>query len=121
MPEQRREVLAGEVRQHRLATEVVALRAHGRAERRELDETLGGGGGLEIVGGGGADHFVVAYDADTTTFGVSAKKGIAIGPGCVRVAESPTQESDRVTQEFVNDRPRDWAGLDGVAVDDHRV
>ncbi len=47
----------------------------------ELDPTMGGGGGLEIVGGGGPDHFIVAFDAKSSTFGVSAKKGIAVGPG----------------------------------------
>ena len=31
----------------------------------EVDATPGGGGGLAIVGRGGPDHFVVAYDADS--------------------------------------------------------
>jgi len=55
----------------------------------ELDPAPGGGGGLQIVGGGGPDHFVVAFDAATSSFGVSARKGIAVGAGCERA--SPTQ------------------------------
>jgi Ca2+-binding RTX toxin-like protein len=52
----------------------------------ELDAERGGGGGLEIVGGGGRDSFTVSFDEKTSTFGVSAAKGIAIGPGCARVS-----------------------------------
>jgi Ca2+-binding RTX toxin-like protein len=52
----------------------------------ELDPVSAGGGGLELVGGGGADHFVVAFDEATSTFGITAKKGIAVGSGCVRVS-----------------------------------
>ncbi len=56
----------------------------------ELDPTLdaapNSGGGLQIVGGSGGDHFVVAFDEATSTFGVTAKKGIALGPGCDRVS-----------------------------------
>jgi Ca2+-binding RTX toxin-like protein len=51
----------------------------------------GGGAGLQILGGAGPDHFVVGFDEATSTFGVSAKKGIATGPGCRRA--SPTQVS----------------------------
>jgi Ca2+-binding RTX toxin-like protein len=57
----------------------------------ELDPTLGGGGGLEIVGGSGPDDFTVSFDEGSSTFGVSAAKGIAIGHGCVR--SSPTEVS----------------------------
>jgi Ca2+-binding RTX toxin-like protein len=53
----------------------------------ELDPAPGGGGGLQIVGGGGADHFVLAYDEATSTFGVTAKKGLAIGAGCERASK----------------------------------
>jgi len=53
---------------------------------RTLDATPGGGGGLEIVGGPGSDHFVVSLDEATSTFGVTATKGIATGPGCDRVS-----------------------------------
>jgi len=57
----------------------------------ELDSERGGGGGLEIVGGGGPDSFTVSFDEKTSTFSVSAAKGIAIGPGCTRA--SPAQVS----------------------------
>jgi Ca2+-binding RTX toxin-like protein len=57
----------------------------------EFDRTHGGGGGLEIVGGGGRDDFVVAYDTATASFGVSAAKGIATGPGCVHAGGLTTQ------------------------------
>jgi Ca2+-binding RTX toxin-like protein len=57
----------------------------------ELDPASAGGGGLQIVGGGGPDHFVVAFDEAGSTFAVSAKKGIAAGAGCERA--SPTQVS----------------------------
>ncbi len=43
------------------------------------------GGGLTIVGGGGPDDFIVAFDEATSSFGVTARKGLAIGPGCERV------------------------------------
>ncbi|HEX3041745.1 MAG TPA: calcium-binding protein [Solirubrobacterales bacterium] len=48
----------------------------------QLNQTPGGGAGLQIVGGGGRDQFVVAFDEATQTFGITAKKGLAIGPGC---------------------------------------
>jgi len=50
----------------------------------ELDAAPGTGGGLEIVGGGGPDDFTVAFDEKSSTFAVTAAKGIAIGPGCTR-------------------------------------
>jgi Ca2+-binding RTX toxin-like protein len=55
----------------------------------ELDATPGGGGGLAIIGGGGSDDFTVAFDALTSTFGVTVGKGVALGPGCTRL--SPVQ------------------------------
>jgi Ca2+-binding RTX toxin-like protein len=57
----------------------------------EFDVVNGGGGGLQLVGGGGGDHFVVSFDEASSTFGVTARKGIALGPGCTRV--SPVQAS----------------------------
>jgi Ca2+-binding RTX toxin-like protein len=53
----------------------------------ELDPAPGAGGGLQLVGGGGEDHFTVAFDETSSTFGVSAQKGIALGPGCTRVSD----------------------------------
>jgi len=52
----------------------------------ELDAVAIGGGGLQLVGGSGRDQFVVGFDEATATFGVTAKKGLALGPGCERVS-----------------------------------
>jgi len=57
----------------------------------ELDPTPGEGGGLELVGGSGSDHFVVAFDEASSTFGITAAKGLALGSGCTRI--SPVQVS----------------------------
>jgi Ca2+-binding RTX toxin-like protein len=54
----------------------------------QLNPTPGGGAGLQIVGGGGRDQFVVAFDEATQTFGITAKKGLAIGPGCTHAPGS---------------------------------
>jgi len=55
----------------------------------ELDAGIGPawmrGGGLEIVGGGGPDRFSVSFDEGSSTFTVTAAKGIAVGPGCGRL------------------------------------
>jgi Ca2+-binding RTX toxin-like protein len=59
----------------------------------QVDRTKGTGGGLSIVGGGGPDHFVVAYDDASQTFGVTAAKGVAIGTGCTRPGGDPKQVS----------------------------
>lgn len=48
----------------------------------QLDHTVGGGGGLQVLGGGGNDQITVSYDETTETFGVSAAKGISVGEGC---------------------------------------
>lgn len=52
----------------------------------QTNPTPGGGAGLQIVGGGGRDQFVVAYDEGNETFSVTAQKGVAIGPGCSRAS-----------------------------------
>jgi Ca2+-binding RTX toxin-like protein len=70
----------------------------------ELDPTPGGGGGLEVVGGGGPDHFVLAFDEHSSTFGISATKGIALGPGCART--SPTRAA------CPSDGPARWVMAD---------
>jgi Ca2+-binding RTX toxin-like protein len=57
----------------------------------QLNPTPGGGAGLQIVGGGGPDEFIVAFDEATQTFAVSAAKGLAIGPGCTRPAGGANQ------------------------------
>ncbi len=57
----------------------------------QLDRAKGGGGGLQMVGGEGPDDFTVAFDEKTETFGISATKGIAIGPGCAHVGTDPKQ------------------------------
>ena len=40
------------------------------------------------IGGGGRDQFVVAFDEASQTFSVTAKKGLAIGPGCSHAPDS---------------------------------
>jgi Ca2+-binding RTX toxin-like protein len=52
----------------------------------ELDPVPGGGGGLDLIGGSGNDDFTVAFDEASSTFGITAAKGIALGPGCSRVS-----------------------------------
>jgi len=59
----------------------------------QLDPTPGGGAGLQIVGGDGRDDISAAFDEATDTFGVSAAKGLAIGPGCTRPSHVATQVS----------------------------
>jgi Ca2+-binding RTX toxin-like protein len=59
----------------------------------QLDRVKGGGGGLVVVGGGGPDHFTVAFEEATQTFGLSAAKGVAVGPGCDHVGADPAQVS----------------------------
>ena len=48
----------------------------------QLDPSVGGGAGLQVVGGAGDDHFVIAFDEPSQTFGVSAKRPLAAGFGC---------------------------------------
>jgi Ca2+-binding RTX toxin-like protein len=47
-----------------------------------LDSDPAGGGGLQVVGGAGPDHLVVAYDEANRTFGVSGSSALAAGAGC---------------------------------------
>jgi Ca2+-binding RTX toxin-like protein len=55
----------------------------------QIDEAPGGGGGVQIVGGRGPDHFTVAYEAATNTLDVDAAAGLAAGPGCEHLAGAP--------------------------------
>jgi Ca2+-binding RTX toxin-like protein len=58
----------------------------------QLDRTKGGGGGLQIIGGGGPDVFTaLSFNPETETFGIGSTRGIAIGPGCTRVGNDPKQ------------------------------
>jgi Ca2+-binding RTX toxin-like protein len=53
----------------------------------DIDPMSGGGGGLQLIGGAGRDQFVVAFNEAFSTFGITAAKAIAVGPGCVRVSD----------------------------------
>ena len=70
----------------------------------ELDRSHTDGGGLAIVGGSGRDEFTVAFDEGSGSFGVTAAKGVAVGPGCTRAG--PTQVSCAV------DGPARWVMAD---------
>jgi Ca2+-binding RTX toxin-like protein len=59
----------------------------------QVDPVLGGGGGLQIVGGNGPDDITVSYDEGSQSFGVTAAKGIAVGYGCVHLPGTVTQVS----------------------------
>lgn len=49
------------------------------------------GGGLAIIGGDASDDFTVVFDESAGVFGVTAAKGIALGPGCTRPGSKVTQ------------------------------
>ncbi len=48
----------------------------------QLDPALGGGAGLQVVGGAGRDGIVVAFGEASDRFGVSSTRALAAGPGC---------------------------------------
>ena len=50
-----------------------------------LDPDPAGGGGLQVVGGAGPDHVVVAFDEASRTFGVSGRAALAAGAGCAHI------------------------------------
>jgi Ca2+-binding RTX toxin-like protein len=52
----------------------------------QLNPTSGGGAGLQVIGGSGRDSIVVAFDEAAGVFQVTARKGVATGPGCSRPA-----------------------------------
>jgi Ca2+-binding RTX toxin-like protein len=66
-----------------------------------LDPDSEGGGGLQVVGGAGPDHFTVSFTAEEAakegepgtsgTFTVSAAAPLAAGEGCARAAGDPKQ------------------------------
>ena len=56
----------------------------------QLDPTPGGGAGLQVIGAGGRDQFFVAFDEVAQVFSVTAKKGLAISPGCSHAPGSQT-------------------------------
>ncbi len=70
----------------------------------ELDGAPGGGAGLVLIGGGGRDDFVIAFDEESSTFGITAKKGIALGAGCERVSA--------VQASCATDGPARWLTAD---------
>ena len=63
----------------------------------QLDPTPGAGAGLQIIGGSGPDKFTVTFDQAAEVFGVSAAKGLAIGPGCSRPPNVANQVPARPT------------------------
>jgi Ca2+-binding RTX toxin-like protein len=58
-----------------------------------LDPDPEGGGGLQIVGGGGPDDLTIAYDEASGNFGVTAAARLAAGEGCVHPVGDPKQVS----------------------------
>jgi Ca2+-binding RTX toxin-like protein len=56
-----------------------------------LDPDPAGGGGLQVIGGAGPDHLVVAYDEASASFGVSGAAALAAGAGCEHPAGAPRQ------------------------------
>ena len=74
----------------------------------EIDHTVGGGGGLTIVGGDGSDKLTaVTFDPATNTFGIAATTGISLGPGCDRSIEDRKQALC-----VVEDGPARWLTAD---------
>lgn len=59
----------------------------------QLDPALGGGAGLQVVGGAGKDHFAVGFDEASQTFGVSAERPLAAGFGCSHPGGAANQVS----------------------------
>jgi Ca2+-binding RTX toxin-like protein len=57
-----------------------------------FDPDPAGGGGLQVIGGAGSDHLVVAWDEASSTFGVSGRAALAAGAGC----EHPPGAADQV-------------------------
>jgi Ca2+-binding RTX toxin-like protein len=68
-------------------------KAPGATAYVQLDETAGGGAGLQVIGAGGSDDWKVGFDEATDSFEVVAGKGIAASPGCTR----PTGKATYVT------------------------
>ncbi|HEX5763836.1 MAG TPA: calcium-binding protein [Solirubrobacterales bacterium] len=86
----------------------------------EVDLTRGGGGGLSIVGGAGNDDLTVSFDDASSSFGVTAKGALAIGPGCGRVSRTQVSCHADPARWFTadlgpgNDRLRVSGSLEGA-------
>jgi Ca2+-binding RTX toxin-like protein len=77
----------------------------------QVDEAPNGGGGVQIVGGAGTDDITVSFDQSTETLTVTAKAGLAAGPGCLHAtAVAPSFAPRRV--ECPLDGPARWLMAD---------
>ncbi|HSC21269.1 MAG TPA: hypothetical protein VLC07_06035, partial [Solirubrobacterales bacterium] len=82
----------------------------------QLDPTPGGGAGLQVIGGGGRDQFFVAFDEIAQVFSVTAKKALAISPGCQHT------QGSQATVTCQADGPARWLMADlGPGNDSLRV
>jgi len=57
----------------------------------QVDAEPGGGGGVQIVGGAGPDHFTVEYDPQANALTAIAAARLAAGPGCLHPTATPKQ------------------------------
>ncbi len=77
----------------------------------QVDEAPNGGGGVQIVGGAGPDHFTVSFTEATETLTVTAKARLAAGPGCIHPLDvAPSFAPRRV--ECPLDGPARWLMAD---------
>jgi Ca2+-binding RTX toxin-like protein len=70
------------------------------------------GGGLVVVGGNGVDDITLSFDEVSSSYGVAAAKGIALGPGCTR----PDADLAQAVCPAVGNSP--WLIADGGRGDD---
>lgn len=77
----------------------------------QVDEAPNGGGGVQIVGGGGRDDLTVSFEEASETLTVTAKARLAAGPGCVHPTDvAPSFAPQRV--ECPLDGPARWLMAD---------